>query len=301
MNERVMTLQEALSAGLTRKQVRRRLESGEWLRLFHGVYFVPSAPPLFSDWCAAALRYAGEDARLWGATSARLHGVEGFTPAPGKESPGVPIVVAVASKRRIRAKLNLICVRSRSFAEADFTKLDGLECTTAVRSVIEASPDAPWNSVVMAFEDLHRRKKHRELAKRIRELQRGRPPFARLEALMARRGPNAVATDSAAEAICDDILFEGQLVAERQFKVREGSTLRKIDLAFPSIKLGIECDSRMWHTAKDAFENDRARWAWLAAQGWQLLHFTWTQLHDRPYVIETVRAAMRARSTLRVG
>lgn len=301
MDSILYTPDEALLAGFTEKQVRRRVAAGKWRRMFRGIYFASSTPPTFEQWCSAALKAAGPDSLLWGASAARLQGLDGFTPAPGKEGVCLPIVVAVPRDQKVGSQPNLTIRRANQFPAVDVDSKSEIPCVTAVRALIELSEEATWRNIVCAFEHLHRQGKHEELAGRIDVLRNGRGWIAKPEALMSRRGPSAVSTESAAEAICDDILWRGGLRAERQHKVKHGATERRLDLAFPALKLGIECDSRQWHTAKDAFERDRKRWTWLAARGWQLVNFTWAQLSDEAYVLRSVREAIQARATLRVA
>jgi very-short-patch-repair endonuclease len=53
-----------------------------------------------------------------------------------------------------------------------------------------------------------------------------------------------------------------------------------IDIALPSIQVGIECDGRGWHDAK--VEYDASRDAWLAEHGWHIFRFTQVQIQTDP-------------------
>lgn len=290
--QNVFATYQALACGVSLGAIATRVKRGEWTRIAHGLIAATGPTLTFEQYCHAALLNAGSESRLWGATAARLHGLDGFTPF--KPDPGLPIQVAVPHKQRPRSSPLFVAFRTAELD--DFATRYDFPCCSAVRALIDASKTAPWRSIVMAFEHLHRQRKYGALAERVHQLREGRQWLARIQDLLHRRGPNAKPTESAAEAVLDDILWRGGLRPDRQLRVRTGSCSFRLDFAFPSLKLGIECDSRQWHTAADAFDRDRERWASLVAQGWRLLHFTWRQLDDEQYVLDTVRAAMRAKA-----
>jgi very-short-patch-repair endonuclease len=67
----------------------------------------------------------------------------------------------------------------------------------------------------------------------------------------------------------------------------------QVDLAYPMLKLAIECDGYATHMDRRSFENDRARDAELMALGWKVRRFTWAQITFRSeWVIEQVRRAL---------
>lgn len=66
-----------------------------------------------------------------------------------------------------------------------------------------------------------------------------------------------------------------------------------VDAAVPSARLVIELDGRRWHTARERFEDDRARDRAAAEHGWRVLRFTWGDVHRRPeMVVASIRAAI---------
>jgi very-short-patch-repair endonuclease len=54
------------------------------------------------------------------------------------------------------------------------------------------------------------------------------------------------------------------------------------DLIFRKLKLVIEIDGRLYHTAAEVFETDRRRQNLLVLDGWCVLRFTWTMIEERP-------------------
>ncbi|HEY5354568.1 MAG TPA: type IV toxin-antitoxin system AbiEi family antitoxin domain-containing protein [Streptosporangiaceae bacterium] len=76
----VVTRAQALSSGMTPKQVEARLRSGRWQRLHPGVYATFTGNPRRSAFLWAALLRAGNEAVLSHYTAAELHGLAA-TPA----------------------------------------------------------------------------------------------------------------------------------------------------------------------------------------------------------------------------
>ena len=66
-----------------------------------------------------------------------------------------------------------------------------------------------------------------------------------------------------------------------------------VDLIFRNLKLVIEIDGRLYHTAAEVFETDRWRQNLLVLDGWCVLRFTWAMIEERPEeVIAMVREAV---------
>ena len=86
---------------------------------------------------------------------------------------------------------------------------------------------------------------------------------------------------------------------ELQHCVQVGRRTYRIDLAMPSIKLGVESHGRRFHWGRRAEEADNERDLALASAGWQLLYVTWDQLGDPDNVRDRILqvAAARARAT----
>ena len=63
----------------------------------------------------------------------------------------------------------------------------------------------------------------------------------------------------------------------------------RLDFAYPSIKLGIEADSRLWHGGRTDVQRNSDKANVLVAHGWRVLRFTWSDVRRRPaYVVDTV-------------
>lgn len=55
-----------------------------------------------------------------------------------------------------------------------------------------------------------------------------------------------------------------------------------LDFAWPNFRVGVEADSRRWHSDAPSFEGDRVRHNALAAAGWKVLQVTEQQVRGDP-------------------
>lgn len=58
--------------------------------------------------------------------------------------------------------------------------------------------------------------------------------------------------------------------------------VRVLDLAWPDVKLCVQLDGWMWHSSREAFEEDRARDRALHKVGWMVLRWTSKQVESDP-------------------
>ncbi len=83
-----------------------------------------------------------------------------------------------------------------------------------------------------------------------------------------------------------------------EFRVLDGAGnfVAQVDAAYPRRRYAIELDSHAHHLNPTAFEVDRRRDGDLAQLGWLVRRFTWDQWHRRrPWVVATIRADLRSR------
>ncbi len=80
-----------------------------------------------------------------------------------------------------------------------------------------------------------------------------------------------------------------------QYEVVIDGKRRRLDFAYPGIRVAIEVDGYGSHSRYHVFEDDRARANGLELAGWVVLRFTWTQVTEQPdYVIGVLTAALAA-------
>jgi very-short-patch-repair endonuclease len=79
----------------------------------------------------------------------------------------------------------------------------------------------------------------------------------------------------------------------QQHRVDVGGRSYRLDVAYPSLLVGIEYDGWAAHAPRSAFDRDRARQNPLEILGWLILRYT--SASTREDVIGDVRAAFEAR------
>ena len=113
------------------------------------------------------------------------------------------------------------------------------------------------------------------------------------------RNPKRVrgATDSWMERVVAQILNVRSLPRlSLQHRIEVDGGHRRVDLAFPDVRLGIEAHSRTFHWGPGKEDADNVRDLEVASAGWQLLYVTWAQLHDPERFADQVVRAVKARS-----
>ena len=69
-----------------------------------------------------------------------------------------------------------------------------------------------------------------------------------------------------------------------------------VDFLWPEAGLVVEMDDFRTHGTRTAFESDRARDAWLVANGYRVVRLTWRQLREAPgRIVSLLRLALRPR------
>jgi len=126
----VVTRTQILIAGVTARQIRRRVESGNLIRVHRGVYRVGHRAPSTEATYLAAVLAAGEGALLNGRAAAHLFVLtKGAAPAPE---------VIARTQRRIEG---VTTHRSHSLSARDGTTFRGSPVTTVPRTLIDIAAD----------------------------------------------------------------------------------------------------------------------------------------------------------------
>lgn len=80
-----------------------------------------------------------------------------------------------------------------------------------------------------------------------------------------------------------------------QHEVSLDGRKRRLDLAFPDVRLAIEGHSRRHHFSRTAVTSDHARDLELAAAGWEVIYLTWAMLSDPPRLLTDVEQIYHTR------
>ncbi|WP_374157582.1 type IV toxin-antitoxin system AbiEi family antitoxin domain-containing protein [Mycobacterium sp. G7A2] len=276
----VITSEQARAAGLSRRSVQRRVQSGQWRRCGRGVYFVDDRP--FSD--AARIRAAvwghGSQAAASGLTAASWHGLTRFAPDI------VEVTVPRDSHGRRHEDTR---VRRRDLQRCDVIELKGMRVTSLSLTVVEAAAQRGGGAKLL---DTALQQRHVDLPglwrTHLRNKGRTGAPRSRLLLQAAAGGAHSVA-----ERILHQLLREAGIGGWKA-NYRVGGY--RVDVGFAAQKVAIEVDGFAFHSDPDAFQIDRQRQNDLVLLGWQVLRFTWLDLTAYPdRVIALIRSAISAR------
>ena len=275
----VVTRRELLAAGLTRRQVERRLDRSSLIAEFPGVYRVGHRAPSTEARYLAAVKACGDGAVLSGLAAAWLFGlVRG--PAP------VPEVLS-RTNRRIKG---IRTRRSRRLDPRERTTWKQIPITTVPRTLV----DLPS---LLSFEELGR-------AVHEADVRHGVRP-EHIEAVLARY-PNAKGAQTLRSIATGD---HPTLLSELEKRFRAllidtrlplPRTNRKtgahyVDCRWPDHGLTVELDSYRFHRSRRAWERDRERERAARIRGDEFRRYTWRDVVEEPTLtVAELRALLGA-------
>ncbi len=117
-----------------------------------------------------------------------------------------------------------------------------------------------------------------------------------LARLLTERDRLSTITESWLERVVADLLVVADLPpVQTQFPLEVDGRRFRLDLAMPSIKLGVEAHSRTFHWGPDRTDADNVRDLLIGSTGWQLLYVTRSQIADPAGFVDLVVRVARAR------
>lgn len=281
----VVDVHDAVAEGLDPRAYQRRIRDEDWWRPFDGdVAVLPGAGDGARVQVAAALHLLGSRAAASHGTAMWLHGLWSGAPST--------ITVSVPVDRAPRARPGLQVVRTRTLRQADVVDVDGVRCTSVARTLRDVAGRLSDDGLRAMLTTAEQRRLV-DLPTLLEQAAlpgtaRGAGRFRRMVELRRRdRWDSGLERDGAA-------LFRahGFTPHHGPFPVRcpDGRVVH-VDVAFPAVRLAVECDGIGYHSDPASFETDRIRWQQLAAAGWQVIWLTRVALRDRPLdLVAQVRA-----------
>ncbi|MEU8182006.1 DUF559 domain-containing protein [Micromonospora sp. NPDC049044] len=277
MAEPLYRYSELLAAGFSRQRVRTFAELSRLHRVSRGIY-APSADP--ATHLPAILRRLPATAVVGFHTGAQLHGfgdvrsneVHVIVPA-GENVPHIQGVVAHEAVLPVR----------------DPVLLAGVPCAPAARCAVDLARSMRRMEVIPLL-DLCLRVGACQAEELLVEVARHKRLRGVCQArdLVPRADPRA---ECRQESQLRLVLIDGGLSPpEPQIWVRDGNgiPLYRLDLGYRQHRVGVEYDGSS-HLDRARLRRDRFRSNWLAANGWQMRHFTDLDLYRRPtHIIKTL-------------
>ena len=283
-----MTRQQAAAAGLDRRSIGRRLAAGLLDEPRPGVLRLPG-PRSWAQDLDAALLAAGPGVVASHRAAAALHRLDGC------DEGWLELSVLL---RRVRLE-GAVVHRVGALARSDRVVIDGIATTGLARTLADLGSVAP-RLVERALDDARRRGTSLQWLRRtaVRLHRPGQSGTSVLLDLLAAVDPAVQPRGSWFERLVERCLTSPTLPPlERQWTVRDasGRFVARLDLAFPSIRLGVEAHSRAFHFGAHAEAADERRDLRLAALGWEVLYAGWHDTAHPDRLLAVVEATAQAR------
>ncbi|MGI8521369.1 MAG: type IV toxin-antitoxin system AbiEi family antitoxin domain-containing protein [Actinomycetota bacterium] len=260
----VITREQALSAGLSRRQIDLRLRSGVWQRLLPTVYRPAELPATWHQRVMAACLWAGAGAAASHRTATALLRLPGF----GRGS------IEITTSRRLER--SGLVVHRRTLRPNDVIRVDGINVTCVPMTLVDLGSIESLDRLETAVDDI---------------LVRGLVTTDRLQAAMdgnLKGTPGATAMRRVLEAYTHAPLESplerrflrllrsaGLPEPEIQYPIRDGARLlARVDFAYPELRLAIEVDGYSWHGGRKGWAHDVCRRNELSNRRWSILHIT---------------------------
>jgi hypothetical protein len=135
----------------------------------------------------------------------------------------------------------------------------------------------------------------RAVARRWRRRGRSGPPTL-LMLLDEREGKTLPA--SWFERLAARLFASAGLPMESEYPIYsdDGRLLARLDLAIPSLRIGVECQSWAWHATPEAQHRDARRKGMLRRMGWEIVDVWWRDLRQPDRVLAELRHLVQRRT-----
>ncbi|MGC1212453.1 MAG: type IV toxin-antitoxin system AbiEi family antitoxin domain-containing protein [Micromonospora sp.] len=287
----VVTVDQALSAGFSRDQIRYLCRSGRWIRVARGC-FVPAAEvggaALRRARIRAAVTSLGTGAVAVLDTAAELHQIAGLRPTSA-----IHVSVPVNRPRPQRPAQPHLVVHQLALNDEDVCQVAGVLVTTPVRTVADAILRADrYPGVCLLDSALNRHLlSAADLSLIPALIARRRGAVAARAYLLEADGRAQSPLETRTRLRCVD---GGVPPDALQLEVRDddGYLLGIGDLGWRSARVIAEADGQGPHRNPQAVFEDRVRQNRLINAGWKVLRFTWSDTLRPDYIPYTVKSAL---------
>jgi very-short-patch-repair endonuclease len=290
------TRADAMEAGYSDSELRRRLRSGQWSRLSRDVYVEPgSRPAAEQPWeqarrlhllkVRAAVERMGERAVVSHQSAALLHGLPSW---------GLDLTKVQLTKPAGRARSDALADVHRSqFEPGEITVVDGLRVVGAARAITEATCASSYEvGVVLADAALHRRLVSPEalIATADRYQFWHGSPAARAAARFADGLSESVGESRLRVLMANYRLPKPGLQVE--IRDERGRLIGRVDFLL-AVRLIVEFDGAMkYGGTADAVLAEKWREDRLRARGYRVVRTNWADLDQPQATADRIRYAL---------
>jgi very-short-patch-repair endonuclease len=268
----LVTRSQLLAAGLTERQVDRRIGHAQLVVLHKGVYGVPAAKPGYEQALLAACLASG--GVVSHRSAARLFGLRGFD-----RDTRVEICVDAA---RVPNLDGVTVHRSKGL---EHSQIGVIPVAMPAEVLLQLAAVTPGRVPGAVNDVLIRR--IATLPGLVRFLQRraasGRNGTQLLRDLVAEQVRAGAPTESWLEdRLLEFVRARGYPEPVRQFRIQTPRGRFRLDLAWPEVRLDLEGDGRLFHTSPSQSRRDQARDEALGEVSWAVERVAWLQLIENP-------------------
>jgi very-short-patch-repair endonuclease len=261
----VVTRKQLLAAGISKAEIRRRLEKKALLREHPGIYRVGHKAPSIEARYLAAVLACGDGAVLSGEAAGYLWGlVKGTAPPPEVTAP---------TKRRVKG----VRTRRARRGEIEATTHHGIPITTVPRTLVDLSSLLQSADLARACHEagvLHRTTPRHVEA--VLEHRPNTPGARRLRRVM--RGDEHVTLSRLERKFLKRLREAGlpEPVTNRM------ASEKRVDCRWPQHSLTVELDSYRFHNSRHAWELDRRREREAHGRGDDFRRYTHDDVFEHP-------------------
>jgi hypothetical protein len=270
----VVTRRELLRAGISAKQIERRLRAGALFAVFRGVYRVGHTAPSAEAHYLAAVKACGAEALLSGRAAAHLLGLlKGQAPPPEVTAPDKRQTEGVRTRRGRRQAATW----------------RGVPVTIPAETLVNLAAAVDERELARACHEAGVR--HHTTPKQVEAVLARRPKTpgaAKLRRVL--RGDAKVTLSKLESAFLVLLGNEGLPLPE----TNRPAGGRRVDCRWPELKLTVELDSYRYHHSRHAWENDRRREREAYARGDGFRRYTYGDVFESPrLMMEELRRLLR--------
>ena len=266
------------------------VRSGVWRRAAPGVVVSGHAPTTWHQRAMVATLATG--GLLSHGSAARLHRFDGFRDFD-------TIHVVSDNSDRPRSCGSYRVHYSRTLTAADRHSIDGIPVTTVPITLIAVAASFAPPRLQQALDGVLRDGVSPLWIGQVlqRQRRRGLPGPAAVMEELTQRVDNRLPR-SWYQRLAARLLLEAGLSFEDEHPVVDaaGRVLAELDLALPTLRIGVECQSWEWHATPAARQRDARRKRALRRLGWEIIELWWSDLDQFDDVLATVRHVIAERT-----
>ncbi len=272
----LVSVPQLRALGVSAKALQVRREDGRLTQILPGVYRIGGTPSTWKQGVTAATLSLAPHGLASHRLATQLWRLDGVSAAPTE--------VLVPRHRRL-ARQTFLVHESRDLRASDVDQVEGIPVTSPTRTLIDLGAVVHPYRLEQALDDAIRRRlvDLGQLAARLQQVARpGRRGVGPLRPLLEERMGQALSPTNTFENRARRLATSAGLPTPVcQHPVDLGDTTVYLDLAWPEVKLALECDGLAHHFAAHQLRWDDRRQNALVLLGWMVLRFTWADVTER--------------------